>query len=80
MLNQYSTEALLAEIAKRKKLEENKPKPLNSPNFDKLIEACELFIENLSSGRVDEDDRNFIFEEAISAVYGNVWKWINERQ
>lgn len=61
----------------------DKPTALPNPDFTKLIEALQEYIDFVGSDDfhedVDDDYENEIFETALEAVYGpNVWNWINE--
>lgn len=67
-----------------KELEEAKkqeiPQPLPTPYFHPLIKMCESHIASIAEkGYADEDDKNYIFECALSAIYGkDIWNWYNK--
>lgn len=61
-----------------------RPKPLNSPDFNSLIELCEQYLDHKQDpeNNHSKDPEHYIFEEAIKCVYGNnkdsgVWDFIN---
>ncbi len=76
-----STEALLAELKKRKveeamsideKIAEMTPKPiLSDPNLAGLISICTDYVQDeVEKGWVDEDLSHYIFEEAMTTIMG----------
>ncbi len=79
-LSHFSEEELLKEIERRKTLKTPEPKIFTECNFTYLSELCKKYIENLATGNDDSEDfKNYIFEAAIEAVYGEqIWKWVNE--
>ena len=81
-LREFSIIELKEELMKREKIIEKKPKPLSNPDFRDLIKECVEYIDGISSsiGDYDTDDgQTWIFEKAISAVFGNKgWDYIHE--
>lgn len=63
-------------IEKRKTI----PKVVNNPNLNKLISACDEHINTIKDfGRSCKDDKQWIYEEALKAIYGeNIFAWINK--
>jgi hypothetical protein len=55
------------------------PQPLPSPDFGPLVELCQGYIDDLEKwGYVDERYKQWMFETAMQAVFGNdVWEWTN---
>ncbi len=79
-LAKYSDDELAKELARRKSYKKIKPLVVSCPNFTELISLCASHIDDIDSGNEDEDTRQFIYEEAMMAVYGkDIFKWINER-
>lgn len=59
-----------------------RPKPLEKPDFAALIEAVQAYVDFVESEEYHEDsasdERNYVFEAAVEAVYGpNIWPHIN---
>ena len=81
-LEDYSTERLLKEIARREKYVIEPPKPIGINNFDPLREVCFKYIEWMATDDYcsDNDYEHYIYETALEAIYGSkVWEYINER-
>jgi len=84
-LQTMSVEDVQDLLEKKKIAEEqaNTPQPLENPNFDKIIEACQNHIAYFSSGdyHEDNDEAQGIYEVVMQAVYGdNIFvDWINKR-
>jgi hypothetical protein len=59
---------------------EQRPKPVDSPNLAKLVVAIESYFTELEgSHEVDDDTEHYIFEEAVTALYGpGIFDWINK--
>ncbi len=57
------------------------PEKLDNPDFTAIIELAEQYINDISEkGWADEDFPQWIFESAISSIYGpGVWKFISNR-
>lgn len=80
----YDTEELERELERRKEAEKqamSKPWPLGNPNFQDTSLLCQQYIDYLyDRGWVDANLKQYIFEAAIEAVFGDdVWSWINSR-
>jgi transcription initiation factor IIE alpha subunit len=58
------------------------PKPLPNPDFSKVISQCQEYIKDLEEdGTEDDDSCHYIFESAMTAVFGSdVWKWVRSKQ
>lgn len=82
-LKTLTDEQLEQELAARKaaKAEQEKPRPLPNPNFQRLQESCVACIEKIEKeGDPEGDCKHWIYESALEAVFGkDVWKWINSK-
>lgn len=81
-LQSVSYEDLKSEIEKREEELNSIPKPLESPDFLRLIDTVQRFIQALSNNDYDDNWKDYIYEEAIRAIYGDndkFRKWINKR-
>lgn len=77
-LLELTTEALEAEIAARKLKQQQAPKPLDNPDWDKLKRFVVGSIEELAKGRTIDFD-HFVFEEVLMTIYGkDIWEWWNK--
>lgn len=81
----FSNDELKAELQRRENAERLAaiPKPIENPDFSNLVNQCNQYITDLSE-RIfpgeDGDFKEYIFEEAMKAVYGkNVFAWVNEK-
>lgn len=57
------------------------PKPLDVPDFNRLIVEVVEYVKWIESGEYHSDSERveYIFEEAVKAVYGDrVFDWVNE--
>ena len=79
-----STDDLERELQKRKEkeVEDSRQRilPKDKIKIDKLVKCTEDYVDFILSDNYhdDNDYRQFIFEEAIKAVYGTgFWKWMN---
>ena len=63
----------------KKKMAISKPEQILSPDLEPLRSICRDYINDLSeNGYVDEDHAHYIFEIAMTTIYGeNVWNFIN---
>jgi len=81
-LEQYDTAELEAELRRREieDKERAKPKPLRSQDWSIVEQLCIGYVEAIAStGWPQKDSKQYIFEEAMKAVYGHtVWAWIND--
>jgi hypothetical protein len=59
-----------------------KPDMIEFPDFTELKKICQSYIEEVAKGDyVDEDFPHYIFETAITTLFGNdVWTFINQRK
>ncbi len=71
-ITRYSDKELEAELVKRERAKKVRdPLPLHLMDFTALITNVELCIlARIKSGRRDTDDVQYIFEDAVEAVYG----------
>jgi hypothetical protein len=73
-LAMFTDEELKDELVSR--VQDREPKLLKTPDFSKLIKACE---EVISAGHNDNDFKHSIYEEAMTALYGeDVFDWLND--
>lgn len=79
-ISDYSEQALEEELKRRKEVKANPPNFIPEPNFDGVIKLCKSYMQEISSkGYADSDYREYIFEVAMCAVYGeNAFDWINQ--
>ena len=84
MLDNYTSDQLQNEITRRlkAKIEAGKPPRIENPNFDVLIGMCQSYLDQVTdTGFVEEDVKEYIFEGAMCAVFGDdVWEFINSRR
>ena len=78
-----SDDKLQEELDRRQaeKVEQEKPKPLPNIDISKLQKRCCEYIDEVATGDyLDEDYRYYIFEAAVSAVFGkDVWNFVNSK-
>lgn len=58
------------------------PLDLGNVDFTPLYEACKEYVDFLNSneGHGDSGPRHFIFESAMSCIYGeDFWEWHNSK-
>jgi hypothetical protein len=77
-----TTEDLQAELARRKETEKTQriPVPKVDINFIPLVGCCQDYIIELAKqGYADDDFPHYIYEAALTAIYGDdVWTFINK--
>ena len=58
------------------------PKQLILQDFKELRKICQSYVDDLEKdGYVDEDHSHYIFETAMTCIFGkDVWKWINSKK
>lgn len=82
-LEEFDTVQLEAELERRKQEEKrrNMPRRLDNPDWSAVEKMCEEYINALAwNGRPPKDADHYIYEAAMTAVFGNgVWVWINKR-
>lgn len=73
---------LQAEIERRKKAKRLAPEPLPNPDFTRLVATIKQCISEIEKEVAadryydDRDDRQYIYESAMEAVYGaKIWEW-----
>jgi len=78
-----SDEELQAELNRREeeKRKSEKPQQLAIVDPDPLRKMCQEYIDELDkSGYVDDDFDHYIYEAAMTMVFGkDVWMWINKQ-
>lgn len=83
MLSHISDEELKAELARRtaEAKAAEKPQQISNPDLTNLRRNCQEYIDALDrNGYVDEDWDNYIYEEAMKAIFGkDVFEWINKQ-
>jgi hypothetical protein len=81
MLQNISDEDLKVEVERRKKESHQKriPVPLDNIDFQPLLAICHDYIHELATlGYAAEDYSHYIFEAAVTAIYGkDVWAFVN---
>jgi len=81
-LSNVPEEDLLNELEKRKKAKELKDeiKPLENPNFDRVISMAKNHVHEVLDQSVEEyDNDHWFFEEVMKAVYGdNIFDKLNK--
>ena len=72
MLREYTTEELQHELNRRKTLLHMKRLSALDMSFEFLIREVDNYIDNIKDGNNfdEEDTKQYIFEEAVEAVYG----------
>lgn len=79
----YDAEQLEAELRRRREEKEKseRPRPLQNPDWDRLIAQCEDYMDFLYHHSYEEKDSDhYLYEAVLSTVYGRtVWIWINKR-
>ena len=57
----------------------DRPKPISNPNFDPVVDLCEVnMIHLIEHGFWGKDFEHYVFETVIQAIYGmDVFEWIN---
>jgi hypothetical protein len=79
-LTKYSDDDLIKELTRRKNYKKIKPLREATPDFTGLIDLCRSHVDDIANGNEDEDTKQYIYEEAMMAVYGkDIFTWINER-
>ncbi len=77
-LRSFTTQQLRKELERRDK--RGQPTMVAAPDFTKVMDLTEQYIDNLAHHVSDADHERHIFEEVVEACYGeHVWEWINER-
>jgi len=72
-----STEALEAELARRKEATSTGPTPLPTPDWASLVNLITGGVaQSILDGYQDDDFDHFVYEAAMTAVYGEAyWEW-----
>ena len=83
-LSLFDTVELQLELERREKIKEEseKPKPELNPDYSPLRKLVIGYIDQVhkKGAAVDEEFDHYIFEVAVTAIYGkNVWGWINKK-
>jgi len=80
-LNAYSTDELLEELARRKKVEATVPKLIEIPDLSTLISQAKDIVQEVVDGtwHEDNDDAHYMYEAVMEALYGEkFWNWFND--
>ena len=49
-------------------------------HWEHLYEICEKHVADIEAGSVEEDKKQYIYEAAMTAVFGEkVWDWIGAK-
>lgn len=59
-----------------------RPRPLDNPDFTKLIQTCEACIDDLETRDWwNEDNQHYVYESAFEAIYGKDFfsKYLNQK-
>jgi hypothetical protein len=57
-----------------------KVKEIKDIDWNPLIKMCEEHLVEISEGFADDDTDHYIYETALTAIYGNsVWDYINSK-
>lgn len=81
-LANYSDLQLRAEIERREQIAKI-PAPTVQTNIDitPVIDLVVSWVTRLADGKHNDDIKDYVFEAAVTAVYGmDAWKWINAVQ
>jgi hypothetical protein len=81
-LEDLTIEELEKELEKRKKIFDDKPKPLEKPDLTGLRICLEEYVRFIASNDYHEDNdyKHYIYEEAVETFYGRgFWDWLNSR-
>jgi hypothetical protein len=76
-LTKFTDQQLAEEIERRKKIATIPPQPLSNPDWAPL-QSTILYGHNESvrNGYVDDDLEHYVFEAAMTAVFGQrYWEW-----
>jgi hypothetical protein len=67
------------ERRKEERIKALRPPLIQRPNLDRLIKECEEYLDHIERhGRADDDHDHYIYESAMSTLYGErVWEFIN---
>lgn len=78
-LSTLSIEELQEELKKREQVN-TRPKELPNKDFSQVINTVREYVEDMIEQEWDNDDwRQYIFEAAVEAVYGQeFWGWKNK--
>lgn len=72
-IEEYSEVELKNELGRRKieKAQAERPELIDKPDFTKLILLCDEYVDGCINKNLDEDQVQWIFEEAMTAVFGD---------
>ena len=78
-LEAFSEEELRKELKKREIDRLTKPQVLPVIAWRPLIDICKNYIDCLGTGKQRDDGRCYIYEAAITAIYGvKAWDYVNK--
>jgi len=71
-LNKFNDDELRTELIRREhlRLAAMRPQLLEKPDFTKLINTCEEYVNDLMNGESVEDYHSRVFEATMIALYG----------
>ena len=71
---------LLAELERRKKLQDAPPKPVANPDWSRVHAMCLEMVKEVSDpDGYSKDFKDYLFEEVMKTVFGpNFFDWWNE--
>jgi len=71
-------EAKLAELREHEKQQIARPEIAKNPDFTEVINQCSDYVNAIANnGYADEDRKQWVFEAALIAVFGDrVFEWI----
>jgi hypothetical protein len=76
-VKELSTAELEIELARRKLAQSEPPKAVVTPDWTRLLDCVQEGVAKIVLEKYqDEDFANYVYEEAIEAVYGSgFWDW-----
>jgi hypothetical protein len=78
-LSRFTTSQLEQELENRKRALNERPKPKEDIDFEKLINMTENFVTNVIKGENRSDDDIYIWEKTMMTIYGDdFFNWFNE--
>jgi len=81
MLNEFSTDELMEELERRKKMEATVPVLNKNPYLGDLMSMASGIVDEVVNGTYHEDNDNatYMYEEVMTMFYGEkFWDWFNE--
>lgn len=80
-LSAISDADLQAEIERRKRQNALPPRPLEHPDFSKLVKMVIEGVHQMANDKYEDDDfDHYVYEEVMKAIYGNAYfEWRNKQ-